>query len=234
MPRGILGQPLYRLAQRLKRFKIVLANLDKRCDARIVASLLRASGLGSDELRERAKVEEAGKKLRAYLEKRYPDLFPLTVTPSWETEHGAGRLEIIPRPGASARRSVIDWELVGSPEYQEAWSIDQDLRSIGSSPYQAKAGTNVEELADGEALIEFLDERGKKGITISRYKGLGEMNADELWETTMNPDARTLLQVRVDDAVKTDELFTILMGDQVEPRRQFIEQNALQVKNLDI
>ena len=62
----------------------------------------------------------------------------------------------------------------------------------------------------------------------------GEMNYDELWETTMNPDARTLLQVRIDDAVKTDELFSILMGEQVEPRRQFIEQNALNVKNLDI
>ncbi len=232
--RGIGGQPLYRLAQRLKRFRAVLANLDKRCDARMVASLLRATGLGSDDLRERTKVEDAAKKLRAYLEKRYPDLFPLTIAVSWESEHGTGRLEVVPRAGASARRSVINWDLVSSPEYQEAWSIDQDLRSIGPAPYTARAGAHTDEIPDGEALIDFLDERGKKGISISRYKGLGEMNADELWETTMNPDARTLLQVRVDDAVKTDELFTILMGDQVEPRRQFIEQNALSVKNLDI
>ena len=90
------------------------------------------------------------------------------------------------------------------------------------------------ELDDAEALISYLEDRGRKGISLGRYKGLGEMNANELWETTMNPDARTLLQVRVDDAVNADEIFTILMGDQVEPRRRFIEENALNVRNLDI
>jgi DNA gyrase subunit B len=235
MTSGVLGQVLYRLAQRLKRFRAVLSNLDKRCDARVVASLLRSSGLGRDELRERAKVEDAASKLRAYLQQRYPDLFPLTLNVTWESEHGAGRIEVLPRPGASARRSVIDWELVESPEYQEAWSIEQDLRiTVGSAPYRAKTSGGEEVIENGESLIDFIEERGKKGISISRYKGLGEMNADELWETTMNPDGRTLLQVRIDDAMTTDQLFTILMGDQVEPRRQFIEQNALNVKNLDI
>jgi len=235
MTTGVIGQVLYRLAQRLKRFRAVLSNLDKRCDARIVAGLLRSSGLGRDELRERTKVEDAAAKLRGYLQQRYPDLFPLTLKVTWETEHGAGRIEVIPRPGASARKSVIDWELVESPEYQEAWSIEQDLRiTVGSAPYRAKTSSGEEAIENGENLIDFIEERGKKGISISRYKGLGEMNADELWETTMNPDARTLLQVRIDDAMKTDQLFTILMGDQVEPRRQFIEQNALNVKNLDI
>jgi len=105
---------------------------------------------------------------------------------------------------------------------------------VGSAPYRARTSSGEDVIENGENLIDFIEERGKKGISISRYKGLGEMNADELWETTMNPDARTLLQVRIDDAMKTDQLFTILMGDQVEPRRQFIEQNALNVKNLDI
>ena len=104
----------------------------------------------------------------------------------------------------------------------------------GPAPYLATSKGHEDTVENSEALIEFFDERGKKGIAISRYKGLGEMNADELWETTMNPDARTLLQVRVEDAVATDELFTVLMGDQVEPRRAFIEANALHVKNLDI
>ena len=104
----------------------------------------------------------------------------------------------------------------------------------GAAPYVATARGQEQTIENSEAFIDYLDERGKKGISISRYKGLGEMNAEELWETTMNPDARTLLQVHVYDALQAGELFATLMGDEVEPRRAFIEQNALNVKNLDI
>jgi DNA gyrase subunit B len=100
-----------------------------------------------------------------------------------------------------------------------------------------KAGEPVgeaTEVPDIEALWATMDARARKGLGIQRYKGLGEMNPEELWETTMDPETRTLLQVRIEDAVEAEELFSVLMGDQVEPRRAFIESNALNVTNLDI
>ena len=83
-------------------------------------------------------------------------------------------------------------------------------------------------------VVEFFIAAGKKGVAVNRYKGLGEMNPDQLWATTMDPEARTLLQVRAEDHTEADLMFTTLMGDQVEPRRKFIEDNALDVKNLDV
>ena len=130
--------------------------------------------------------------------------------------------------------TVIDRELINSPEFLELMDIAKGLKRSGEPPFkiQTKAETiRVDGYGD---LINRVFEIGKKGFTIQRYKGLGEMNPQQLWETTMKPETRTLLQVKVEDAVEADEVFTILMGDQVEPRRRFIEENALEVKNLDI
>ena len=99
---------------------------------------------------------------------------------------------------------------------------------------RAKARPADVALRSLDELVEYFIGAGKKGIAINRYKGLGEMNPDQLWATTMDPEVRTLLQVRAEDHTEADLMFTTLMGDQVEPRRKFIEDNALDVKNLDV
>ena len=109
------------------------------------------------------------------------------------------------------------------------------LRFLGGETLQIEDDDQkIHDLSDWFALRDFITNFGKKGIYIQRYKGLGEMNPEQLWETTLNPEARTLKQVRIEDVNVSDDMFTVLMGDLVEPRRRFIEENALKVKNLDV
>jgi DNA gyrase subunit B len=108
------------------------------------------------------------------------------------------------------------------------------VTAIGSGPYALEHGNETIEFTRIQELGERVHEIGKKGLAINRYKGLGEMNPEQLWETTMDPARRTLLQVRIEDAYEADGLFSTLMGDLVEPRRAFIELNALNVRNLDV
>jgi DNA gyrase subunit B len=234
----LAGEPLLRLAERLRMFRRALAKIDRRADASIIGQALHAAPLGKAELRDRKKVDLAVPLIQARLEAKKPDILPLTIEVAWEVEHGAARIIISPRPGAAARRVVLDWNLVDSAEYEELYSIEQDVRSIGPAPYfvreSGKGKSDETELEDADALWDHIDARGRKGTEMQRYKGLGEMNPSQLWETTLDPNTRVMLQVRLDDLVQTDQIFTILMGDQVEPRRQFIEDNALNVKNLDI
>ena len=127
-------------------------------------------------------------------------------------------------------------EILSSHEYKLLLQSYKQVENIclNDSVFLVAEGKENIEVSDREELLEVFLTRAKRGQYIQRYKGLGEMNPDQLWETTMDPDKRILLQVTIEDAVRADEIFTVLMGDQVEPRREFIEQNALQVANLDV
>jgi DNA gyrase subunit B len=148
-----------------------------------------------------------------------------------DEEHGLWEIETVSNTGVNL---VIDWNFASFVEFQKAVELFKTLEDDLAAPFVSGENGTSEEVPTREALLEKVLTAAKKDLTIQRYKGLGEMNPEQLWETTMNPDKRTLLEVRIDDMVETDQIFTVLMGDAVEPRRKFIEDNALDVRNLDV
>ncbi|MFP5247256.1 MAG: toprim domain-containing protein, partial [Thermoanaerobaculia bacterium] len=134
----------------------------------------------------------------------------------------------------SGKTYIVNNDLLGQYEFRQMLKSYDQLSAFGLPPYTVRHGEDTTLYANIDDLLEQIYKLAEKGLSIQRYKGLGEMNPDQLWETTMNPATRRLLQVTIQDAVGADEIFTILMGDQVEPRRVFIQDNALEVKNLDI
>src|SRR5713226_150406 len=150
---------------------------------------------------------------------------------STDEEHGLWEIETTTTSGQGV---AIDWNFASYVEFQKAVDLYMTLEDELAPPFITGTNGTSEEISTREALLERVLAAAKKDLSIQRYKGLGEMNPEQLWETTMNPEKRTLLQVRVDDAVETDDIFSVLMGDAVEPRRKFIEDNALDARNLDI
>jgi DNA gyrase subunit B len=148
-----------------------------------------------------------------------------------DDEHGLAEIEVTMPNGT---KIVFDWNLASYVEFQKALELKRSLEATFSGPFTLGVNGKSETIETRDELFEKVMALAKKDLNIQRYKGLGEMNPEQLWETTMDPERRTLLQVRIEDAIETDEIFTILMGDQVEPRRKFIEDNALDVKNLDV
>jgi DNA gyrase subunit B len=148
-----------------------------------------------------------------------------------DEEHGLWEIETVT---SSGQNLIVDWNFASYVEFQKAVELFKSLEDELAAPFISGENGSSEEVPTREALLDKVLAAAKKDLSIQRYKGLGEMNPEQLWETTMNPEKRTLLEVRIDDAVETDEIFTVLMGDAVEPRRKFIEDNALDVRNLDV
>jgi DNA gyrase subunit B len=148
-----------------------------------------------------------------------------------DEEHGLWEIEITV---GSSHRIMFDWDMASYVEFQRSVELMRILEKDLPGPFVIGENGTSESIKTRAELLERVTSMAKKDLSIQRYKGLGEMNPEQLWETTMDPEKRTMLQVKIEDAIETDGLFTVLMGDSVEPRRKFIEDNALDVKNLDV
>jgi DNA gyrase subunit B len=196
--------------------------------------LARQDGLQAATLADRSAIEACVTRARAYWRVAAPHLENATVELEEDREHACFRVVVLVPTNGASQRNVIDHETCTSPEFEEIRRLLSDLNAAGDPPFEVRSGERAERMPNLQTAIDGIVANARKGLEIQRYKGLGEMNPSQLWETTMDPDQRTLLQVKVDDAVEADIIFSTLMGDEVEPRRKFIEDNALSVRNLDI
>ncbi len=210
-----------------------LAARKKKSRALLEAMLLEEE-LSEDVLKDADALKKIQARLASYINLRAPDEAPLSSVLEEDPEHNCYKLVCSTRSNGTGLKTVIDLKFLSSPEYKEMKRLFEDLTGAGYPPYVLENGDHNARLSSLKELLEYIMETGKKGQYIQRYKGLGEMNPEQLWETTMNPETRVLLQVRVEDAVEANDIFSTLMGDEVEPRRKFIQEYALTVKNLDV
>ena len=224
------GADLAELVEHARVVRRLLKGIGQRYAAEVVEQTAIASALNPDVLRDPKQAQTAAE----YVARRLDQLAP-------ETERG-WQGEPMPDGGLSFSRvvrgvretHVIDGRLIGSAEARKLDEQAAELQDtyLTAATFKRKAEEVI--VLSPTQLLDAVFAFGRKGLSIQRYKGLGEMNADQLWETTLDPDARSLLQVKVSHADEADEVFTTLMGDEVEPRREFITEHALEVTNLDI
>jgi DNA gyrase subunit B len=211
----------------MEEYRTHVGKLAQRGIPEGLARALLDRGMASKaEFAEKKKVEDLAKAVRAFgVEKA--DVVA-------DEEHSGWALEITRKVNGVPRSARIDAEFVASFEFKRIKEIAKSIAGFLDGPYVVTRNGETTKHETLSAVVDAVYESAKKGLVINRYKGLGEMNPEQLWDTTMNPETRRLLQVAVEDAVEANEVFSILMGDAVEPRREFIEENALNVRNLDI
>lgn len=220
---SLKGKSIIPYIKKLSRFEKLLDLFERRKNDTAAIKFLLDIGVEKDVLKDEKGVQSLVKKLRA----EFPEI---SEKIEFDEEYQVFGIELR-RQGL---RLSISHEFLTSPDFRELQSLYSSLKELGRPPYKVRHNGVVQEFNSSRELFDHILSIAKKGITIQRYKGLGEMNPQQLWETTMNPEKRTLLQVSMEDSVEAEEIFSTLMGDNVESRKDFIARHALEVRNLDI
>ena len=224
---GVRGEPLTTMLQRMEEYRNHARKLQSRGVSREALDILLGSGVA-----DRAALNEP-RKMDAVVAALKAAGFQNIAQKTDEVSE-MPYLQFTAGTNGNGKTILVNTDFLSHYEFRQAAKAFESLSAFGLPPYVVKHGEDTTPFVRMDDMLEEIYKLAEKGLTIQRYKGLGEMNPEQLWETTMNPESRRLLQVAVHDAIAADEIFTTLMGDQVEPRRAFIQDNALDVKNLDI
>ncbi len=232
---AITGTALEQLAERYMAVMAGIKRLSRRYDPVILDKLVYMPTLDASVSHDAAKVVDWFSELEQRANSALPPGQKFEILVALQSEQEGFIANLVKRThGIIAAEQRLSSEFFASGEYQRMTEFGRQLDGLLGAGAYVMRGERKQEIASFKQAIEWLLEQARRGQHIQRYKGLGEMNPDQLWETTMNAETRRLLRVRIEDAVAADEIFTTLMGDQVEPRREFIETNALAVANLDV
>jgi DNA gyrase subunit B len=211
-----------------------IERLSRRYAIKLLQRLIYMPTLTSVTLKDKARMQEFVIALQERLAEDQNGGSRYDVSLGFDTRNNMYEILVTRTEHGNVTHSRIDAEISGSAEYKAMRSLGERLEDLFTAEAVIERAEKSEAVSNFDTVLKWLMIEARRGQTIQRYKGLGEMNPEQLWETTMDPAIRRLLKVNVDDAVAADEVFTTLMGEQVEPRREFIEKNALAVANLDI
>jgi DNA gyrase subunit B len=223
----LTGRKLATFLGKLSQYNYFRSKLTNRGYQRIVIDVLLKNEIGSKSSFEDTGKVTVLKEIMVREGFRSPEIIK-------DEEHNLFELPVTYTHNGHEKTIRINWDLISSVEYKSLFTLHREIGQFQNSPILVSSKGREKMLNSGEELLQYILALGKDGLFIQRYKGLGEMNPEQLWQTTMNPATRTLLQVTIEDAVEADEIFSVLMGDQVEERRRFIQENALMARNLDI
>ncbi|MBD0306193.1 MAG: DNA topoisomerase (ATP-hydrolyzing) subunit B [Nitrospiraceae bacterium] len=230
----VTGRRLLPILKKLIAFENLLARFSKKQhETGILRAFLDEPTLDRDLLKNHTALKKLIASAKKTLALEYPNA-NITVELAADEEHQSNKIVTRMPIEGMVHTLEVTHELVGTADFRELQRLAPSAIGLGRPSYKIKIGDSETQYRFGADLLRAILETGKKGLALQRYKGLGEMNPDQLWETTMNPETRTLLQVKLEDIAGVEDIFSTLMGDEVEPRRNFIQQHAQEVKNLDV
>ncbi|MGQ0555437.1 MAG: DNA topoisomerase (ATP-hydrolyzing) subunit B [Nitrospiraceae bacterium] len=230
----VTGRRLLPILKKMIAFETLLSRLNKKShEAAMLRTFADEPGLDRELLKDRSALQRSVESVKQSLAVVFPKVMPEFQVLDDE-EHQSNKVVCRLHANGVTHELCVTHELVGSADFRELQKLTPSVVGLGRPPYKLKAKGQEHHYRATDELVKAILDMGKQGLSIQRYKGLGEMNPGQLWETTMNPEMRTLLRVTLEDLTGVDEIFTILMGDEVEPRRNFIQTHALEVRNLDV